>query len=353
MKSWSVRALGLLLFCCGACSSSSETDAGSADGGAPQDSGSEVVDTGPAPIPDAGEPDTGIVAVHDAGGPVTCATTCACPQGMGCVEGLCRDLGTPVWCCENTPCPSEAVCLDARDRPGQCPALDVPDAGVPSTGSGELGEDCARDSDCDAADSLSCWTRNEPPFIWGYCTVENCVGGCPSGSECLSFGDANMTQGCLKTCQSPTECTRTDAHCREIPGSSFGGVCLPNCRDDLLDCQPRDGSRYCSQNTGQCEVTVMQSAAGQVGDPCGDATQCGPGQTCLTEAGWSLPAGLCTQVCSGLPEASPCPFGTQCLDFAGIGVCFADCVAGQCPNRPGAICDRLDSSWPSPACIVQ
>ncbi len=335
-----------------ACSSSKQPDAGPMDGAQPTDGPAAVFDGGPTADLDASF-DTGIVPGHDAGGPVFCATTCACPRGMGCIEGLCRDLGTPVWCCQDDDCPSRAVCLDAQDRPGQCPDLDVPDAGMASTDPGQLGDDCAQDSQCDSARNLSCWVRNEPPFIWGYCTVEGCVGGCPSGSECLSFGDANRTQGCLKTCHSAADCGRKDAHCREIPGAAFGGVCLPDCRDDLLDCQPRDGSRYCSPLTGQCELTPMQSASGQVGDPCDNATQCGAGQTCLTEAGWSLPAGLCTQVCRGLPEASACPFGTTCLDFAGVGLCFADCVADQCPNRPGAMCDRLDSSWPSPACIVQ
>jgi len=325
----------------------------------PADAGPAVVEAGvaasDAEVPDLGPADTGIVAGHDAGGFVTCATNCACPQGMGCVEGLCRDLGHPVWCCSKEPCPSGVACLDEDDRPSTCPiVVEPPDAGPrPDAGPARVGSYCENDFDCDPVNDLTCWERNEPPFVWGYCTREGCVGGCPMGSECLTFNDANMTTGCLATCRTDDECQRPDAHCTLIPNASFGGVCLPDCRDDLLDCSPRDGSRYCSPNTGECEVTPTQSPSAQVGDPCNDARQCGSGQTCLTQAGWNLPGGLCTQVCRGLAEAEPCPSGTSCHDFAGIGLCFVDCVGGQCPNRPGAVCGRLATAWSSPACIVQ
>ena len=348
-----VGAAGAITLLCAVgfgCKGEDTPDAGLPDAGLAADA-SGVPDAAP---PDSGPADAGLFADHDAGGFATCNTSCACAQGMGCVEGLCRHLGTPVWCCSNPGCPSGATCLDERDRPERCPIVeDAPDAGPrPDSGPGQVGDYCEGDSDCDPALSLTCWQRNEPPYVWGYCTRENCTGGCPAGSECLTFNDANQTTGCLKTCASEADC-RADAFCLPISGSTFGGVCLPDCRDDLLDCAPRDGSRYCDAVTGQCQVTAAQSGSAQIGDPCADATYCGRGQTCMTTAGWGLPGGLCTQVCRDLPEAAACPSGTSCLDFAGIGLCFVDCVAGACPNRTGAACTSLASAWPQPACVPQ
>ncbi|MCB9651670.1 MAG: hypothetical protein H6730_34505 [Deltaproteobacteria bacterium] len=326
------------------------TGEGGPDAGPPDAGEAEDAQGADAGAPEAGPADTGLFADHDGGGFITCSHSCTCPQGMGCVEGLCRNLGTPVWCCARPGCPSGATCLDERDHPGQCP-LEA-DGGVGDSGPGQVGDSCERDSDCDSALLLTCWTRDEPPFVWGYCTREDCTGGCPSGSECLTFNDADQTTGCMKTCADDTEC-RADAFCLGIAGAPFGGVCLPDCRDDLLDCAPRDGTRYCDPLTGQCEVTPSQSSSAQIGDPCTDATYCGAGQTCMTTAGWGLPGGLCTQVCSGLPEADPCPGGTSCRDFGGIGLCFVDCVNGACPNRTGAVCTSLAAGWPQPACVPQ
>ena len=129
-------------------------------------------------------------------------------------------------------------------------------------------------------------------------------------------------------------------------------MCFPDCQDDVFDCAPRNGSTYCSRTTGRCEVTPMQSPTGLVGDACTDNRDCGTGQVCLGEEAWFLPGGLCAQVCSGLPEATPCGPGNTCQQFGGLGFCFRDCDGAMaCPNRPTALCTTLDPAWTQSQCV--
>ena len=329
-------------------------------------------DMGPAGTPDMGVRDTGapdmnlpppppldvgIVVIHDAGGPITCNSTCNCPQGMGCISGECRSTGSPVWCCDAPGCPAGEVCLDTNDQPDRCDAP-PPDAGVVDMGMIDMGPQpvggfCEDDNGCDQTQGLSCWTRDEPPFVWGYCTLENCdLQPCPGGSECLTFNTTPPVTGCLQSCSVDANC-RADAFCLPVAGTALGGVCIPDCRDDLFDCSPRDGTQYCDPATGQCGATPSQDPQGEVGDPCVNSTDCGAGQICMSEFAWGFPGGMCTRVCNGLPEATACDAGETCQNLAGIGLCFKDCLGNACPDRNNAICGTLDPSWTVPGCVPQ
>ena len=346
------------------------------------DTGVEEQDTG-IDAPEAGVPDStilnydgGIIIRHDAGAPRACNTTCDCPQGLACLDGICSTAGVgPVWCCDNEGCPSGQPCLDQNETPGTCPlAPDAgPDAGPRDIGAGVIGAGCEMDNDCDTSMGLSCWTRQEINFMWGgYCTLENCTPGCPANSSCININMRNQTCtsdrdcmtgercqnnqcfriGCMGSCTTDLDC-RSDAHCFAIPNSPIR-ICIPNCGDDIFDCSPRNGTTYCSRTTGVCEQTPMQTLGARVGDPCVDNRSCGEGQVCMGERGWGLPGGHCTRICSGLAESTPCAPDETCQTFAGIGMCFRNCdSSGQCMNRPGAICGRLDSTWATPSCIPQ
>lgn len=296
------------------------------------------------------------IVQHDAGGNEPCTSTCDCAQGLACVSGVCRVLGTPVYCCQNPGCPSGQSCLDRMDRPGTCPSPPDagPDAGPRDVGPGGIGAFCEADGECDQTLGYTCWERFEPPFVWGYCTLENCAPACPTGSTCIQFNippPEGPVTGCMATCLVDADC-REDAYCLAIPTAGLS-ICVPDCRDDLLDCAPRDGTAYCSRTSGLCEPTPGQTSGVSVGDPCVDNTDCGIGQVCMGEIGWLFPGGMCTRVCSGLPESMLCSAGETCQLLAGVGLCFRDCVAGACPTRANAVCGELDPTWMTPSCVPQ
>lgn len=332
------------------------TDAGldPADAGVVEEAG--VADTGAIRDATVIVRDGGLVVRHDAGAPPSCTTTCDCPQGLACLDGVCRTAGVgPVYCCDNPGCPQDQACLNAQERPGRCPTPPDagPDAGPRDTGAGTVGSGCTSDQECNAAAGITCWEQNQQPFLWGgYCTVEGCIPGCPTGSICIAYNTGNPPlQGCMQQCVTEQDC-RDDAYCFEIPNSGIR-ICLPDCRDDLFDCAPRDGTTYCSRVTGECEITPMQTTGASVGDPCTDNRDCGSGQICMGQFAWGLPGGMCTSICSGLPEAAACEPGESCQMFAGVGMCFKNCVNNACPDRAGAMCARLDQAWPNPSCIPQ
>ena len=182
---------------------------------------------------------------------------------------------------------------------------------------------------------------------------------CPAGSECLQFNSNPPTTGCLVSCQMDMDC-RSDAFCLEIQGAPFYGACIPDCRDDFWDCRLRDGSQYCNPNTGRfipdCDLVPSKNAAAEIGDPCVNSTDCAPGHICLGEEGWPFDNGLCTQVCSGLPEAVPCPSGSTCqtMGQSYVGRCrrLLQAVCRRCLPRSGWRHVRFFGSGlgPSPGC---
>lgn len=347
---WPLLALGFLA----ACSSSN----GDADGGGALDAPAADAGTGDEdaePAPDLRRlVDVGVLVAHDAGPPPSCTETCECPQGLACLAGECRTAGIgPVYCCANAGCPLGEACLGPGERPSRCPEPPDagPDGGPRDIGAGALGAGCENDLECNQTQGLSCWEQFEAPFLWGgYCTLDGCAPSCPGGSSCINFtGGAVPTQGCMANCTADGDC-RDDAYCFQIPNSPLR-ICFPDCRDDVFDCAPRDGTQFCSPTSGRCEPTPTQMPGVSVGAACSDNRDCGTGQVCLSEIAWGMVGGMCTRICSGLPEASPCGAGETCSDFGGIGMCFRDCANGTCPDRPSALCAALDVTWTQPGCV--
>jgi hypothetical protein len=302
--------------------------------------------------------DAEVIVLHDAGlTGGSCDASCDCPQGEACISSKCRELGAPVYCCEKPGCPSGVECLGPRDRPSTCPyPPDAgPDAGHADIGANQIGANCMSDSDCNTAMHYTCWTRDIPPFLWGYCTIQGCAPACPAGSRCVQFTlppPMPAVSGCMQLCTSDNDC-RSDAYCFAVPNAGFS-ICLPDCRDDLLDCAPRNGTEWCNRMDGRCEMTPMQMQGTHVGDPCVSNEDCGTGEVCMGELAWFFPGGLCTRICSALPEATACGSGETCQVFAGIGMCFVGCTGQMtCPNRANAVCEKLDPSWTMPGCISQ
>lgn len=346
-------AWGLTWGMAAGCSSSGGTDGGVVADAPAADLG--VAEADAAALPDVRRvlaDAMGLVA-HDGGPPPSCTETCDCPQGLACLAGECRTAGVgPVYCCTNAGCPLGDVCLGPGERPGRCPsAPDAgPDAGPRDIGQGAIGSGCLSDLECDQAQGFSCWEQFDAPFLWGgYCTLENCIPTCPTGSSCINFTGAAPVQGCMANCTIDDDC-RSDAYCLQVPNSPLR-ICYPDCRDDVFDCAPRNGTQFCSRTSGRCEPTPMQTVGVPVGAACGDNRDCGPGQVCLSEIAWGMVGGMCTRICSGLPEATNCGAGETCSDFGGIGMCFRNCVNGACPERPTSQCTSLDVTWAQPGCV--
>lgn len=344
-----LAALTLIAAMASACGSSAGTDGGpSSDAGGGDGDAAEARDV-------RSIPDVPITVEHDAGPPPPCQDTCDCPQGLACLSGTCRSAGVgAVYCCSKPGCPPGHDCLGDDDLPGRCAELPdagaLVDAGPQDIGAGALGASCGSDPECGTG--LTCLEQTAPPFLWGgYCTVEGCFPACPTGSSCVSFGGTTPISACLGSCFQDQDC-RSDAYCLTIPGAGLQ-VCFPDCRDDLFDCSPRDGTNYCDRQTGRCEATPAQNATAKIGDPCSDNRDCAAGDVCMSAFAWNFLGGMCTRVCSGLPEATPCGREDLCQDFAGVGLCFHACQNGTCPDRIDATCSAADPSWIEPACIPQ
>jgi hypothetical protein len=228
-----------------------------------------------------------------------------------------------------------------------------PDAGPADLGFGAIGASCNGNADCDTSKDFTCWSQGQAPYLWGGdCVLAGCSPGCPPGSACITFQGQGVSgvKGCMESCTSDNDC-RADNYCMSIPMTTLR-ICYPKCRDDLIDCSPRDGTKFCDRMSGQCESDT-QSGTSPVGGPCMDTRDCAAGEVCMGEFAWGFVGGMCTRVCSGLPEATPCATGQTCQSFAGIGLCFVDCTNSACPARAGALCSTLDPTWPKPSCIPQ
>lgn len=330
-----------------ACSEGSEParDAGARDAGV-RDAGR---DEG---VRDAGFRDGG---VRDAG-VRSCQRTCQCPQGEACIDERCRAVGRPVYCCDKAGCPGGEACIDTTDRPGTCEGEARPDAGScrydagpAPQGEQPLGGYCDDDVACEGG--LVCLSRDQPPGFWGYCTITDCgATGCPVGSGCFDLSQAPRVTGCLQACNGDPDCRR-DAHCVAVSTPGIRGVCIPDCRDDFLDCEPRDGTSYCSRTSGRCEASPSQQIGPRLGGKCADNLECGTGEVCLGELAFGYPCGMCGRVCAGAPEATSCPSGSTCRAVGSLGVCFVDCAEDDtCPQRPDALCEQLDG-WDGPGCV--
>jgi hypothetical protein len=237
------------------------------------------------PIPDAGEPDTGVV---DSGPPPACGDAgqgCCpggeCTPGNQCELGRCASCGQPgLGCCDVTNV-NRSACFGLADcMGGQCVRRDAGpgacgDAGLPC---------CPTQPPC--ATRNICTTRS-------FCE-EQC--GIDGGPCCLV--------GASKLCDVGLECASND-RCRRADAGVDAGVRQP------------------------------------VGGPCQVAAECQTGLFCATQGFLS---GVCTQSCN---QDSACPGGSRCAqdpnDRGGRGLCLPSCTGpGLVPStcRAGYVCDR-------------
>jgi hypothetical protein len=191
----------------------------------------------------------------------------------------------------------------------------------------QVGKACAADGECGSAVG-----KCSPPVagasgatIWanGYCyqTCEAGKGPCPTGSQCVTMGGAQL---CLQNCRVGLADCRPEYTCLD-DGSGTSGTCVPRCGGDV-DC-PDPTLYFCHQCDGLC--MSRNNISGQIGDGCTDETFCGPGQICkaLTPNGVKTCTAQCARGCGA------CPTGSHCNPIVGGDLyCTKDCTGpGTCP----------------------
>ncbi|MBJ6763312.1 adhesin [Myxococcaceae bacterium JPH2] len=275
-----------------------------------------------------------------------CTTTCT--NGLTCVSTTSTTTGNAIKVCakactNTTPgeCPDPYVCRASTLVSGSSyaclPAL--PDAvtkvGQPCTGktAGECGS--ARSRCIEAGTSYPSF-----PTSWtgGYCT-EGCTTSkdCPANSQCIETGAATG-KVCAQQCRPGTGDCRDGYACAPL---GEGSVCVPACSTNS-ECAATSVSSVCRV----CDrVCVAEQATGrQIGDACGQDSECGTNQICLRLNDTTL--GVCASPCS--LEACSCPAGTTChtAGTRGERFCLRDCEGSTCGSQ--LQCSPYDTS---PACI--
>jgi hypothetical protein len=210
----------------------------------------------------------------------------------------------------------------------------------------QVGRPCTADTDCGPQPTAKCILENSGGPLpsgavrWsrGYCS-QTC-GSCPSGSSCTPLGGA-AGSWCLQNCD-PAHgggC-RTDYACASI---SSANVCVSACAGDV-DCpNSLGGAQSCRICDGLC--FPKDNPATQIGAPCANNTNCGPGQYCFKF--FYSTQGVCTQSCSTVCGA--CPNGSTCRSIppAGSGpsseVCMRDCQPGTCATNQQ--CGPVQGGW--------
>lgn len=272
-----------------------------------------------------------------------CTTDCDCRFDLACAGGRCLPIDRRNLCCFNPDCPPGATCELPDGNRSMCPdepppppvdggpgpidggpfPIDggpfppdggppPPDGGPPPPDAGPTGTPVG--AACTGGDCgpIGACIPGAQGFPGGYCT-QDCgpVGSaCPSGAECLSFGQGQ--DFCLDSCASNMDC-RGGYACVQL-GFSTGRVCWP----------------------------VQPGSTNPNGDPVGSAcasdNDCAQNLTCLQQGGF--PGGYCTRTYCD-PQTNPCPSGSACYAFPGLySLCMAECPAGgtQSTCRRGYYC---------------
>ncbi len=186
-----------------------------------------------------------------------------------------------------------------------------------------VGADCTG-ADCDDAD-VDCWAGT-------CCPVVDCADadgdGYGNGADCLGLDCNDSDIECWLGACCPGDCTDVDGD-----GYGVGTGCLgPDCDDADVNC-----------NAGTC----CPAGTGEVGEACGDVSQC-TGITngtaeCLTSVGGYLnfPGGYCTG--SACTVGSACDSGTgTCVDLYLAQYCLKVCTsATECRTGEGYDCTQM------------
>lgn len=265
-----------------------------------------------------------------------CTTTRDCGTGQRCVGSMYPKLGVCLLedetnCERHSDCPSplvcgrrsrcEAQCQTDRDcfaaqtcAQGSC--VDTTEAPETPPATGQPGQTCTRNSDCDVP--LVC---NRLGFCATECVVDrDCLGGqvCVESVCRLPMTDA----GIVDAADDVTVDTSTDgvvgigkkcAYTSECPGSLVcrpSGVCDVECKSDV-DC-PTGSLCY----AGSCVVgvrdasvvadTVVTDGAAEAGKPCFSNSECDDGKWCNGVERCSL--GACAPSLEG-----PCDSHSSCV----------------------------------------
>jgi hypothetical protein len=219
------------------------------------------------------------------------------------------NVGKP--CEDNEACEGDATCLKVAQGVGMC--------AIP---------DCTTDpvDDCPIITWLStrrrsvCTTLQVKRTGGGLQTVKYCLPECTASAERNTCAEINPALTCdpvtmllnghaevcvAPACQSNTSCTNDPLH--------PGGTC--------------DAKSQTCLEGGKVGVTV--------GSPCGDSTECGPGQFCLPQQVESdtgkvfLAGGYCTIIGCSHYGIWTCPSGSKCF-LLGSNQAISLCLAVGC-----------------------
>ncbi len=247
--------------------------------------------------------------------PIACTDPTDCPSGDECTGGFCQP---PDSCSVNDDCPGGELCESGHCHPGQPPVpctvdQDCPPPGddvyvntcyggfcTPSTGGCTDATDCAGGEVCangvcvPGDPPAQCANDYDCPGGYtcenGVCQPGGVVDGCTTAADCPANGTDDVGPACVGgLCTSnriaPTSCAAGET-C--APGTSCsGGVCLPIAGACELDSDCSDGSSCVAGWCGVAcasgsECTTGVCSLGRCADPCGDYSQCGNYEACLS-----------------------------------------------------------------------
>ncbi len=252
---------------------------------------------------------------------LACHSACECPDGMGCIDGYCKETNAAIHCCDDENCPAGERCQTADGRFDICE------------------RECRTACDCDSGQGCfdgQCIDTDVPI----YCCESDV---CPTGQRCQS------RNGTFGQCRAEPEC-RTACDCE--PGlGCFNGQCLAGfapvycCEGDVCptgnQCQHRDGrmdrcERSCTEHAWLCDENAgLECGEGRVCSctaSCPNCEDCGPNACvppnsptpyrCDADGGCARDGDKC--IC-----LSSCP---ECDDCA-LNVCVPACDDPMCEKR--------------------
>jgi hypothetical protein len=241
----------------------------------------------------------------------------------------------------------------------------------------------------------------------GYCTLVGTTAApptCPAGSVLKVF-TTNIT-ACLRTCQSPADCSRPGYTCDRRYLDVDPPLCMKQCSFDVPDCvrsgvfadpqnpttlfpalsfEDMTGASTCVVDDGICGAVATHGTKGP-GEACFQTSECAAGSVCIQGPvvaavlqrdppvdanGPGFCASPCTPVAQGEDPRSNCSLGYVCqeagnltLNFPGMivlasnggvdsrgGYCFHQCQAGlegACGPFPGTVCGDIDDAVGAP-----
>ena len=212
----------------------------------------------------------------------------------------------------------------------------------------QVGKPCTMDNEC--GNSIGYCELPQPASggnqFWsaGYCT-QACEPGqpvCPQGSVCTQLDNGKR---CLQSCRVGLADCRTNYACAQIDAIATSGVCLSRCFADQDCAQP--ALNACRTCDGLC--VPRQNAAGEIGNPCLQDSECGVGQVCRITDLNSLQKQCVLQCSRGCGN---CPTGSTCTPAArGELFCLRDCT-GPSTCGPALRCaDTQVGRSCLPACV--